>query len=44
MEDLKKKIDSIVDIYKSGNLTEAERVTNELIVNNIYFVSTIVNK
>ncbi len=34
MENIKKQIQSVIDIFKSGNLTEAERVTNELIANN----------
>ena len=34
MEKLKKQIQSIVDIYKSGNLSKAEHLTKKLISNN----------
>ena len=34
MEKLKEQIQSIVDIYKSGNLLEAEFLTGQLINNN----------
>ena len=34
MEKLKDRIQSIVDIYKSGNLSKAELLTNKLIENN----------
>ena len=34
MEKLKKQIQSIIDIYKSGNLSKAEHLTKKLISNN----------
>ena len=34
MEKLKKHIQSIIDIYKSGNLSKAESLTRELINDN----------
>ena len=34
MEKLKKQIQSVVDIYKSGNLSKAEHLTKKLISNN----------
>ena len=41
MEKLKEQIQSIVDIYKSGNLSKAELLTEQLINNNpkvVFFV------
>ena len=34
MKNLKKQIQSILDIYKSGNLTQAELLGKELIIDN----------